>query len=250
MNTVTALIAEDEPLLRAEIRALLQDTWPGLAIVAEASDGLQAIAAIDRHAPQVVFLDIHMPGASGMAVAEHASGRAHVVFVTAYDQHAIEAFERGAVDYVLKPPTATRLRRTVERLQQRLRDPPADVRGLVQLLRQAQAGDTAYLKWLTVPHGRELRVVAAGEICYLRADHKYTTLATRGGTYLLTSPLKALKERLDPEAFWQIHRGTIVNVSAIETVHRTFRGALEVKLRDRPELLPVSSSHAHLFRQF
>jgi DNA-binding LytR/AlgR family response regulator len=250
MKVATALIAEDEPILRSEIRDVLSIVWPELQICFEAADGLEAIDAFERLSPDILFLDIQMPGANGLAVAERASARAHVVFVTAYDQYAIAAFENGALDYVLKPPTVARMKRTVERLKQRLRQPPADLQGLVQLLKKAVTAEPEYLKWLTVPDGAERRVVAVNEICYLQADNKYTTLATRAGTYLLNSSLKQMRDRLDPEVFWQIHRGIIVNVAAIETIYRSFRGGLEIKLSERSEMLPVSSAHAHLFKQF
>jgi len=249
VKTTTAIIAEDEPLLRAEFRETLRALWPELAVSAEVADGIQAMRAIDQLAPDVVFLDIQMPGASGLEVARHASGRAHVVFISAFEEHAIAAFERGAIDYVLKPLSTTRVRLTVERLQQRLRQPPADIEGIVDLLQAAAGQQPRYLRWLTVPHGAELRVLAVAEICYLRADHKYTTVATRGSAFLLRAPLKQLKESLDPAMFWQIHRSVVVNVAAIETIHRSFRGSLEVKLKERSELLPVSAVHAHLFSQ-
>jgi DNA-binding LytR/AlgR family response regulator len=250
MRSPTAIIAEDEPLLRAEIRELLNTLWPQLAICSEADNGLEAIQAIQRYSPDVVFLDINMPGANGLEIAEQCSGRAHVVFITAFDQHAVAAFDHGALDYVMKPLTATRMERTIARLQERLQQPPANLQGLAQLLKKASAGENQYIKWLTVPHLNERRVIAASEIWYLRADTKYTTLATRASTFLLNSSLKQMKEKLDPEMFWQIHRSIIVNVGAIETIHRSFRGALELKLKERTELLPVSSANAHLFRQF
>jgi DNA-binding LytR/AlgR family response regulator len=173
-----------------------------------------------------------------------------VVFITAFDQHAVAAFEHGALDYVLKPLTAARMERTVARLQERLQQPPPNLQGLAELLKRASAAENQYIKWLTVPHLSERRVIAASEIWYLRADTKYTTLATRASTFLLNSSLKQIKEKLNPEMFWQIHRSIIVNVGAIETIHRSFRGALELKLKGRTELLPVSAAHAHLFRQF
>ena len=250
MTSPTALIAEDEPLLRQEIRLALNTLWPELIICGEVEDGLEAIRAIDRLSPNVIFLDVEMPGANGLAVAERASGRAHVVFITAYDQYAVTAFEHGALDYVLKPPTTARMQRTIERLKERLQRLPADLRGLKDLLKTVSNGEQEYLQWLTVPHKSELRVVAAAEICYLRADNKYTTLATRGNTFLLNCSLKQMRERLNPATFWQIHRSFIVNVGSIETVHRSVGGSMEVKLKERSELLPVSGAHAHLFRQF
>ncbi|HXA93338.1 MAG TPA: LytTR family DNA-binding domain-containing protein, partial [Steroidobacteraceae bacterium] len=165
-------------------------------------------------------------------------------------EYAVAAFERGAIDYILKPPSVARMQRTVERLKERLRQPPAELQGLVELLRNVPTSEQRYIKWLTVPHGSELRVIVAAEICFLRADNKYTTLATRSGTFLLNSSLKEMREKLDPEVFWQIHRSIIVNVGAIDTIYRSFRGSLEVKLRERSELLPVSAAHAHLFKQF
>jgi DNA-binding LytR/AlgR family response regulator len=249
MKAPTAVIAEDEPLLREEIRRSLQANWPELEIVAEAADGLQAIRALDRHAPDVLFLDIHMPGLTGLEVAQRANGMAHIVFITAFDEHAVAAFEQGALDYLLKPITTDRMMLAIARLQERLRKPPAALQDLGELLHRAAPAEPAYLKWLTVPQGTELRVVAAAEICFLRSDNKYTTVATRGSTFLLHSPLKELKERLDPQMFWQIHRGIVVNVSAIDTIFRSFRGGLEIKLKERGELLPVSAAHAHLFKR-
>ena len=248
MNRPTALLAEDEPLLRSEIRDALTTLWPDLVIAAEAADGVEAIRAFDRHLPNIAFLDIQMPGKSGLEVAEHACSSAHVVFITAFDEHAVAAFEQGALDYVLKPISMPRLQRTVTRLQERLRQPPADLRGLAEALGRAVVGEPAYLKWLTVPHGSELRVVTMMEVSYFRADNKYTTVATRDKVFLLNTSLKQLKDKLDPAMFWQINRGIIVNVGAIETIFRSMRGSLDVKLRERSELLPVSAAHAHLFK--
>lgn len=249
MKTPAAIIAEDEPLLRAEIREVFQALWPELAICAEVADGLQAIEAFDRHAPDIVLLDIQMPGATGLEVAQHVSGKAHVVFITAYDEHALAAFEQGALDYILKPISIDRMKITVARLKERLREPPAELNGIAELLKGVAGSEPRYLKWLTVPRGSELHVVAVAEISYLRADNKYTTVATRSSTFLLNSSLKEMKEKLDPSMFWQIHRGIIVNVGAIDTIFRSFRGALEVKLKERSELLPVSAAHAHFFKQ-
>jgi len=245
----TALIAEDEPLLRGEIRDVLSRLWPELEIVAEVGDGDSAMEALDRLSPQILFLDIQMPGCSGIDVARRASQRAHVVFISAYDSHALAAFEQGALDYILKPVVADRVLVAVKRLQERVGRPPANLDGLVDLLKGAVGGGKQYLKWLTVPHGQDLRVVSTAEVLYLRADNKYTELATGSAMFLLNSSLKEMLGKLDPAVFWQIHRGTAVNVNAIETIYRSFRGALEIKVRGRPELLPVSAAHAHLFKQ-
>jgi DNA-binding LytR/AlgR family response regulator len=250
MTAPTAIIAEDELLQRTEIRAALQLHWPQLQIKAEVSDGVQAMQALDRHAPDVAFLDIHMPGHSGLDVAQHASGKSHVVFITAFDRFAVSAFECGAVDYLLKPLSLDRLRVTIARLQERLRDPPADLTSLVGLLKEAVGAESRYLKWFTVPKGSELHVVAAAEIAFLRADNKYTSVATRHENFLLNSSLKDLLEKLDPAMFWQVHRSIVVNVGAIDTIFRSFRGALELKLKGRDDLLPVSSTYAHRFKHF
>jgi DNA-binding LytR/AlgR family response regulator len=249
MKSPTAVIAEDEPLLREEIRHTLTELWPELNICGEAADGLQAIEALDNFHPHILFLDIQMPGRNGLEVARHASGKAHVVFITAYDAYAVQAFEEGALDYVLKPISPERMKLTVQRLQERMREPPADLSHLADLLKTIVKPEAQYLKWLTVPHASELRVVAVSEILYLQADNKYTTIATRSSSFLLTSSLKEMQSKLDPAVFWQIHRSTVVNISAIDTIYRSFRGALEIKLKDRSELLPVSAAHAHRFKQ-
>lgn len=248
MNTPGAILVEDEPLVRAEIRELLHRLWPELSVCAEVGDGAQALAALEHHRPQVVFLDIQMPGMDGLEVARRIAGRAHVVFISAYDQHAVAAFERGALDYVVKPVSAQRLALTVERLRERVREPPPDLQGIAQLLRQLGQAESSFLKWLTVPHGEELRVIATSEICFLRADNKYTEVVTPSEAFLITATLRRMREVLDPAIFWQIHRSVLVNVAAIASVHRSFRGALEVKLKRRGEVLPVSSSYAHRFR--
>lgn len=249
MTRPSALIAEDEPLLRSEIREIVCSLWPELDIVAEVGDGVAAIEALERLSPDILFLDIQMPGCTGIEVARRASKRAHVVFISAYDSHALAAFEQGALDYILKPVVADRVQVAVKRLQDRLGRPPANLDGLVELLKGVVGGGKQYLKWLTVPHGSDLRVVSTAEVVYLRADNKYTELATSSATFLLNSSLKDMLGKLDPAIFWQIHRGTAVNVNAIETIYRSFRGALEIKVRGRAELLPVSAAHAHLFRQ-
>ncbi|HTB65460.1 MAG TPA: LytTR family DNA-binding domain-containing protein [Steroidobacteraceae bacterium] len=249
MTAPTAILAEDEPLIRREIRDTLGELWPELAVVAEVGDGVEALRAIERCRPNVVFLDIQMPGLDGLTVAQRLNGRAHVAFITAFDKYAVAAFEQGALDYVLKPISTDRMRLTVERLRGRLSEPPADLNHIAELLRDIAPPGSKYMKWLTVPHGAELRVVAVAEISYLRADTKYTTVVTPVGSFLMSSSLRQMREKLDPQMFWQIHRSVVVNVGAIDTIYRTFRGRLEVKLKGREELLPVSAAQAHLFRE-
>lgn len=249
MSPPTAVIAEDEPLIRREIRDMLAQLWPQLSVVAEVGDGLAALQSIERATPDIVFLDIQMPGLNGLEVAQRLSGRAHVVFVTAFDKYAVAAFEQGALDYVVKPISQARMQVAIERLRSRLTEVPADLGRIAELLREIVPTESKYLKWLTVPHGSELRVVAVEEVSYLRADHKYTTVVTPRDSFLMNASLRQMKAKLDPQLFWQIHRSVIVNVGAIDRIYRTFRGALEVKLKERQELLPVSAAHAHLFRE-
>jgi DNA-binding LytR/AlgR family response regulator len=249
MKRPTAIIAEDEPLLRRELKDALASVWPELAIVAEAQDGAQAIAALDAQAPDVVFLDIQMPGATGLEVARVASGRCHVVFVTAYDRYAVEAFERGAVDYVMKPFEPARLGLAVARVRERMAGAPAQLDDLLAALAERDASKRKLLRWITVAQGRSVRLIPVNDICYFQADNKYTYVVTAAAQSLINKTIKELLEELDPEVFLQIHRGTIVNINAIAAIHRDLRGRLEVELKQRREALQVSASYAHLFRQ-
>jgi DNA-binding LytR/AlgR family response regulator len=244
-----AVIAEDEPLIREEIRAMLHGCWPELDLVAECGSGDEALDAVARLRPDVLFLDIQMPGATGLEVAQRVAGAAHIVFVTAFDRYAVAAFEQGAVDYVLKPISQERVRLTIERLRARLLHPPADLSRIVSMLKEWVPAEPRYLQWLTVPHRSELRVLAVAEISYLQADRKYTTVFTPTGSFLLSTSLGQMRAKLDPRIFWQIHRSVVVNVGSIDRIYRNFRGALDVKLKGREELLRVSAAHAHLFRQ-
>jgi DNA-binding LytR/AlgR family response regulator len=248
MRKTTAVIAEDEEVLRDELREMLAAQWPELDVVAEVGDGAAASRAVEELAPSIVFLDIEMPGATGLEVARRVSGKCHVVFVTAYDKYAVAAFEQGAVDYVMKPFTASRLDATIARLKARLAGPPADLTGLLQSLATlTQRKD--YLRWITAAQGDSLRLITVDEICYFRADHKYTLVVTPDSEALIRRPLKALAEEVDPQAFWQIHRSALVSVKQIAGVSRDVRGHLNVKLKQRPETLPVGESYVHLFKQ-
>ena len=243
----TAIIAEDEPNLRQQLRDTLKAFWPELSIVDEAEDGVQALACMERHAPDILFLDIRMPGLSGIDVARHAGNRCHVVFVTAHDEHAIAAFESGAVDYVLKPIRPERLATTVARLKERLLSPPADLRQLLGQLNQRTPAE--YLRWIQASSGSKLRFITIDEIVYFQSDAKYTKVLTRDYEALIRKPIKELAEELDPAQFWQIHRSAIINTRCIEFVHRHDDGRMEVQLADRKERLAVSQTYQHLFRQ-
>ena len=248
MTRTTAVIAEDEEVLRGELREMLAAQWPELDVVAEVGDGAAACRAVEELAPSIVFLDIEMPGASGLEVARRVSSKCHVVFVTAYDKYAVAAFEQGAVDYVMKPFSASRLDATIARLKARVAGPPADLTGLLQSLATlTQRKD--YLRWITASQGDSLRLITVDEICYFRADHKYTLVVTADSEALIRRPLKALAEEVDPQAFWQIHRSALVSVKQIAGVSRDMRGHLTVKLRQRPETLPVGENYVHLFKQ-
>ncbi|MEP6943098.1 MAG: LytTR family DNA-binding domain-containing protein [Betaproteobacteria bacterium] len=248
MSSPNAIIAEDEAVLRDELRARLAELWPELSISAEAPDGLAAVRAFNEHAPDILFLDVQIPGMTGLEVARLASGKCHVVFVTAFDTHAVAAFEQGAVDYVMKPFSSARLAETVVRLKDRLRHQPAKLDGVLnQLGTRARQGD--HLRWVTASQGNTLSVITVEQICYFRADNKYTMVVTADKEAVIRRPIKELAEAVDPNVFWQIHRSTLVNINAIAGVTRDFRGHLNVRLRQRTETLPVSESYAHLFKQ-
>jgi DNA-binding LytR/AlgR family response regulator len=243
----TAVIAEDEPFLREELRRLLAALWPELVVSAEAADGLEAMAAIERHAPDVAFLDIRMPGMTGLDVARQIGARAHVVFVTAFDEHAIAAFESGAVDYVLKPLEAARLATTIARLKQRVSTAPPDLGRLLSRLSQAPAKGP--LNWVQASAGNKLRLITVDEIVCFQADSKYTRVLMRDSEAVIRKPIKELAEELDPGQFWQIHRSTIVNIRCIDVVQRHEDGRMDVTLAGRAERFPVSQTYQHRFRQ-
>ena len=247
--TPRAVLAEDEPLLRAQLRELLAAAWPELDIVAVAEDGLQAIKALETLSPDVLFLDIHMPEASGLEVARCASGRCHVVFVTAYDQYAVAAFEQGAVDYVMKPLSVARIALAADRVKQRLRSPPADLHGLLDGLARAPRDHGRHLRWINVARGDDLHLITTEEVCYFQSDTKYTRVVAAGQEGLIRKSIMELSEELDPSAFWQVHRATIVNLNAVARVARDLKGRVILHLKERNEVLQVSERYAHLFRQ-
>jgi DNA-binding LytR/AlgR family response regulator len=244
-----AVIAEDEPVLLAELRDTLHKLWPELVDVAAATDGVEAVRALEVHAPQILFLDIQMPGMSGLDVARQASEHCHVVFVTAYDRYAVAAFEEGAVDYVMKPFSAARLATTVGRLKDKLGNMPANLDGILKRLADQADKARDYMRWITASQGDELRLITVDEICYFQADNKYTLVVTPKQESLIRRPIKELVDELDPAVFWQIHRGTLVNVNAVAGVTRDIGGHLRVRLKERKETLPVSDPYVHRFKQ-
>jgi len=235
----TALIADDEPLLREALRRQLADAWPELEVVAEARNGREAVRLFDERRPDVCFLDVHMPGLSGIDAANHIGRRANVVFVTAYDHYAVQAFAQGALDYLLKPIDRERLAETVSRLKERLLS--------------RSGGKPEPLRWIASQAGRTVRLIAAEHIDYLRSDAKYTIIAWRDAgkpaEAVVRTPLKDLVERLDADQFAQVHRSVVVNLRAISHVTRHDNETAEIHLKGRGDVLPVSRSYVHLFRQ-
>ena len=248
---VSAVIADDEPLLRAMLRTRLARLWPELEIRHEMADGRDVERVIEEHAPDLFFLDIHMPGVNGLEAARAIGNRAHVVFVTAYDQHAVEAFERGAIDYVLKPFNDERLGLTVERLKERLAEPPsASLDSLVeQLAGRLGARPAERLRWVKASVGSNVRLIPVEEILFFQSDEKYTRVVTADAEVLIRKPIKELLEELDPDKFWQVHRATIVNVDHIASVRRGLKDQAEIALKGHRETLVVSRAFTHLFKQ-
>jgi DNA-binding LytR/AlgR family response regulator len=245
----TALIAEDEPLLRAQLKSRLAEAWPELDIVAEAGNGADALAQFALHRPDVAFLDIRMPVKTGVEVAREIAGACHVVFVTAYDEYAIAAFDAGAVDYVLKPAAPERIAKVVARVKQRLAEGPLDLKPLLaQLAERDGLPAAAPLKWIRASLGASMRMIAVEDVVYFQAEDKYTKVVTREGDALIRKSIKELFEELDGDAFWQVHRSTIVNLRAIGRVDRDWRDQPVIVLKDRDEKLTVSRSFAHRFK--
>ncbi|HYC58448.1 MAG TPA: LytTR family DNA-binding domain-containing protein [Thermoanaerobaculia bacterium] len=258
---VTALIADDEPLLRDALRRQLAIVWPELEIVAEARNGREAVRLFDERHPDICFLDVHMPGLSGVDAANHIGRRAHLVFVTAYDHYAVQAFAQGALDYLLKPVEQVRLAETVSRLKERLQSsrPAINTEQLLQQLSaqlaklQGGGGKAEPLRWIRAQAGKTVRLIAIDDVDYLRSDAKYTLVAWHDGgkpaQAVVRTPLKELFEQLDPEQFAQVHRSVVVNLHAISHVRRHDNETAEIHLRGRDEVLPVSRNYVHLFRQ-
>jgi DNA-binding LytR/AlgR family response regulator len=248
MHSPCAILAEDETLLRDELRQHLHELWPALRILGEAGTGVAALDLIERHSPDVVFLDIEMPLLSGLDVAQQAQGRCHIAFVTAYDTHAVAAFEAGAVDYILKPLERSRLALAIDRLKQRLGSVPPNLDVLLRELMQS-AAPPRYLRWINASVGQQTIVITVDEVMYFQADTKYTKVVTASHEALIRKSLQELQTELDPAIFWPIHRSTVVNANAIAGVARDIRGRLSVTLKQRQERLSVSESHHHLFKQ-
>lgn len=252
-----ALIADDEPHLAAYLRDRLGAAYPELDIVGIAGNGPEVLRLIEEHDPDVLFLDIRMPGLNGLEVARRVTDGVQIVFVTAYDQYALEAFEREAVDYLLKPVTDERLAQTVRRLRERLRTPPAadelkralDALSRVLPVLSVNAAAPGRLAWVRASVGNQVRLIAVEEVCYFQANDKYTSVFTAEGEALIRTSLKELGEQLDPDRFWQVHRATIVNLAHVAATVRDLSGRTRIKLKSRPETLAVSRAFAQRLRQ-
>ena len=252
---VTAMIVDDEAPMRAHLKHRLQQVWPELHIIAEANNGLSAIEQAHHLQLDLIFLDIRMPGKNGIETASHLAEKAHLIFVTAYDEYAVQAFEHGAIDYLLKPIDLDRLKQTCLRIQQRLaqlapiQNCAASTEQITQLLKQLLVHqETQYLRWIQANVGNSLRMISTKEILFFKSDDKYTVVQTEQAEYLIRKTLKELEDELDPKEFWRIHRSCLVRANAISTIRRDDRGRQMLDLKGYKEKLEVSRNHSHLFQ--
>lgn len=252
MKLPKAIIADDEPALRDSLQRKLSALWPELSICGVAGDGLAAQDLAQRHLPDLAFLDMQMPGLTGLEVAQKLPEGCLPVFVTAYDAFALQAFEEGAIDYLVKPVTDARLEKSVRRLKLRLAQqigPEPDLREILERLALAARSRPEYLQWIKVLDRESMRLVPVQEILYFRASDKYTVVKTRDREFLIKRTVKELACELSPDQFQQIHRGTLVNISSIDTVTRSLTGGFQVQLKESKEKLSVSRSYSHVFKQ-
>ena len=248
---ITAIVAEDEAPQRAQLCSLLAEVGPDFRVAAECRDGIEALEALAIHRPQVVFLDIRMPGVSGLDVARAATGTAQIVFITAYEEYALEAFDRGAIDYLVKPVSPDRLLIALTRVRERLKSGSAqDLSEIIGLLekRLADHSRAGTIQWITASSGNTAKMFAIDDVLFFQAQDKYTRVVALEDEGFIRTPLKELIGELDPERFWHVHRSVIVRVSAIQWVRRGDDGKLTLKIKGREDLLPVSSALGNRFR--
>ena len=256
LNNITALIVDDEPLLRIYLDKLLGDNWPELEIIGSAGDGNKALELVEELNPSVMFLDIRMPGIDGIEVARRLSNQRNaplIVFTTAYDQYAVEAFEHEAVDYLLKPISEDRLVRSIEkvklRLQSKKSDPKPEQENLNKLIEKLSNPNGQYLEWLKASRKDNIHIIPIADVLCFHAEDKYTTAITHEGEFVIRTPIKDLAQQLDPQNFWQVHRSSIVNVSAIKHVNKDITGKMVVHLNNIKRPVAVSRSFQTLFKQ-
>ena len=254
MQHIKAIVADNEESLIKHLESLLSEVWPELVVCGRAGNGPQALALMEEHKPHVAFLEVRLPGICGMEVARKTSGTCWVVFITAYDHYAVNAFESGAVDYLVKPVCRERLEKAVGRLKKQIAlssSPPVHLSGVVEQLIEGllEKKTHGYLQWIRVQQGDGVLIIPVEDICYFRASDKYTVVVTKERESLIKKPIKQLADELDPNNYWRIHRGTIVNVSQIDRVSRSITGRGAVKLKDRQEILTVSRTYLHIFKE-
>ncbi len=247
--TASAIIVDDESALREYLIRQLAELWPSLKIVAQASNGFEAIELIEQLEPQIVFLDIQMPGMTGLEVAQKIQGNCQIVFVTAYDQYAVDAFNNAAIDYVLKPVENKRLRKTIQRLQSQLHKEPPDLSHLLEKLANLKTPVQPWLQWIKAPGKDEIHLLPIDEVDYLQSSDKYTSVYSNCREYLIRTALKKLEQQLDPEKFWRIHRSTIIRVNAVSKVSKDLRGRHFIILNNYQRRLHISRSYLDKFKQ-
>jgi DNA-binding LytR/AlgR family response regulator len=249
-----AIIADNDATCVRQIESLLSVLWPELEVCGQAASGPEALELIDIHAPELAFLEVRLPAVCGMQVARQIVNKCHVVFTTRYDHYAVNAFESGALDYLLKPLNRERLQKAIDRAKRRLcitSDilPPDPDRFATPRAARRTGRKQRFLQWICTHNGRRSKVIAADQVCYFKADHKYTSLVTNDSDALISKSIKTLVDELDPDQFWRIHRSTIVNVARIKAVRPSKTGRKIVLLKDRPEVLTVSRPYLHLFKK-
>jgi DNA-binding LytR/AlgR family response regulator len=251
MRQIRAIIADDEEALRSFLKKKLLAVWPDVLVCGEAQDGNEALRLIDAEHPDVAFLDVKMPGLSGIEVAQKTGWKCPIVFITAHDKYAVEAFENEAVDYILKPVSQDRLERTVKRLKERLAasSPLPDLSAVLEKVSQTLKQPSSYLQWVKAQHKDGIRLIPTADIYYFKSTDKYTTVRTREVEFLIHKTIKELEEELDPELFWRVHRAAIVNVKSIHTVKRSVAGTYSIRFQDIQDSVIVSRAFGHLFKQ-
>jgi DNA-binding LytR/AlgR family response regulator len=250
MKPLTAIVADDEDLIRASVIRHLEKLWPELAITGQARNGLEALTLMEQTAPDIAFLDIRMPGMTGLEVAKKSRGSCNIVFITAYDQYALEAFDSEAVDYILKPVNPDRLAVTIVRLRKRCRvqDPASreQIQKVIQLIENRDPPD--HLNLITVKTGDELRFIPVAQVIFFKAEDKYTIVQTASHEFLIKTPIRELADRLDPDQFWRVHRNAIVNMEKIQAIQRSFTNQMVIRFADTDRKIRISRSFEHLFK--